>query len=140
MNPVNWTPDDIKRNQQNGVFITVWRAAKLPSATERAILFTQEGTILLQDNALWVRSMAVRYKFPVTILRWEPVRVFGTHGRDDLFLTPWGARTLQDGLEMRRLANSNAANESSTERLPLDTYSNAEDTFIDRHGKSFRLD
>lgn len=140
MNPVNWTPDDIKRNQQNGVFITVWRASKHANAAKRAIMFTQEGTILLQDNALWVRSMAVRYKFPVTILHWEPVRVFGTHSKDDLFLTPWGARTLQDGLEMRRLANSNATNERSLERLPIDTYSNAEDTFIDRNGFSSELD
>ena len=140
MNPVHWTPDDIQRNQRNGVFITVWRATQTSNAAERAILFTKEGTVLLQDNARWVRSMAVRYKFSVTVLRWEPVRKFGTNGEDDLFLTPWGARTLQNGLEMWKLANSTSANERSSNQQLLDTYSNAEDTFIDRHGMSSGLD
>lgn len=143
MSLFDFNMEGIHRLRSEGVFITLWIPSRHVRGQERAILFTKDGLILLQDNALWVRKIASRYGLPLTVLRWEPERRFGSHSDDDLFLTPWGARTLKDGLEMRELANR-AAEKEANARLPptqpFDNYTNAEDTFIDQNGMSSDCD
>lgn len=108
----------------------------------RAVLFDQQGNIELQDGYGWVRNTAESHGIPLTERLWTPCQPHGLLTRDALFLTPFGARTVADALEMERLASAYNAKKAATPTIPLpyDNYTNAEDTFIERNGFSSNID
>jgi len=139
-------PRTYRRLQQEGVFITTWGArgeVVCPGTTKvgmRSLLFCRQGIIHLQDNAIWVSSQAKRYNMSVTSLNWVPEKPYGMVRSCDLFLTPFGARTLADALMMRTLSDQYRLNQSVQSPPLFDDYTNEQDSFVDRNGFSSTLD
>lgn len=143
--PNAYHPEDITRIREEGAILVRWvpsgvvLRSRTPNIGWRAALFDKQGVLLLQDNLIWIRKQASMRKWSYTTRMWQPAN--GGHGSittTELFLTPWGARTVASALEMEALSNN--SKEPSPSQSIVDTYSNAEDTFIERHGFSSSLD
>lgn len=125
--------------QHSGAFIVVQGRNWL---SERCVLISPTGEQFLVGNAHWLRGICSKYKIPFSTLNWELLsHDWSVPSEQHLYQTEFGAHTLTDAMEMRRLQADLYARDAKTEApLPFDNYSNAEDTFIDQHGMSSGLD